>query len=150
MDATRVDDEEEWITVNGAPIKIENGELQGAAGEKITNGESSKNAEGKIDFGTGFKGESGKKHIEKRQREGNYTGLTEEQYQTRALDLLQRDVGGDIEGYETKNGKVVRWDKTTNDYAIGKRGEKPMTMFPLRGGQERFDKLRDRDEKGDN
>ena len=55
----------------------------------------------------GFRGKSGKTHLDKRRREGHYTNLTEEQYQERALDLLRQEVGGDIEGFETKHGKIV-------------------------------------------
>jgi hypothetical protein len=75
--------------------------------------------------------------------------LTEEEYQAKALDLLKREVSGDIEGYETKRGKVVRWNKSTNDYAVGKLGKSVLTMFPLRGGQERFNELWERDKKED-
>jgi hypothetical protein len=55
--------------------------------------------------------------------------------------------GGDIYGFETKYGKVVRWDKNTEDYAVGIPGVKISSLYPLRGGVERFEKLRERDEK---
>ena len=73
--------------------------------------------------------------------------MTVEQYKTKALDLLQSDIGGDIDGFETKNGKTVRYNKATHDYAVGIEGTEITTMFPLRGGTARFNKLRDRDEK---
>jgi hypothetical protein len=69
------------------------------------------------------------------------------QYEAQALDLLQKNVGENIDGYDTKSGKVVRWNKITNDYATGFKENCIKTMFPLRGGQNRFDKLRAHDEK---
>lgn len=104
-------------------------------------------SEEKTSFGSGFRGKEAKEHLERRQREGHYKDLNEEQYQEKALDLLQSEVGGDIDGYETERGKVVRWNKTTGDYATGIPGERVKTMFPLRGGQARFDKLKQSDNK---
>ena len=100
-------------------------------------------------FGSGFEANSAAKHLEKRQEEGHYTSLTAEQYEAKALELLQMNVDGDIAGYETKSGKIVRWNKSTNDYATGVINNCIKTMFPLRGGQERFDKLRAYDQKED-
>ena len=100
-------------------------------------------------FGSGFEGNSGIEHLEKRQREGHYTNLTFAQYEAMAYELLQQDIGGSIEGYETSNGKVVRWDKESNDYATGFREKCIKTLFPLRGGQQRFEKLREYDERGE-
>ena len=98
-------------------------------------------------FGVGFDDVSATEHLSKRQKDGHYTNLTKEEYKAQALSLLQTDVGGHIAGYETKEGKVVRWDKETNDYVTGFRGKKIKTMFPLRGGQQRFDRLRENDER---
>jgi len=98
-------------------------------------------------FGNGFDGNSAAEHLKKRQENGEYETLSVRQYEAQAFALLQKNVGGNIDGYETKNGKVVRWNKTTNDYATGIKGVCIKTMFTLRGGQERFDKLRTRDEK---
>ena len=103
------------------------------------------NDTGKNSFEAGFEGNSAAEHLAKRQHEGNYKNLTVEQYEAMALDLLQQDVGGDIDGYETKNGKIVRWNKLTGDYATGILDAKIKTMFPLVGGQKRFEKLRERD-----
>jgi len=104
---------------------------------------------GKDSFGKGFEGTSAVEHLKKRQEEGYYMTLSTAQYEAQALELLQKDVGGDIAGYETKNGKIVRWNKSTNDYATGFRKRCIKTMFPFRGGQSRFDKLRMHDEKED-
>ena len=73
--------------------------------------------------------------------------MTEKQYEERALALLQSEVGGDIDGFKTEEGKIVRWNKVTNDYAIGVPGERVSSMYPLRGGQRRFNEMRKRDEK---
>ena len=100
-------------------------------------------------FGAGFAGQSGQEHFARRQKEGFYQDITLSQYEERALHLLQQNVGGDIYGYETKSGKVIRWNKTTGDYAVGISGKRIKTMFPLRGGKSRFDKLREYDERED-
>ena len=102
---------------------------------------------GKNISGAGFKGSSGKEHFEQRQKEGHYTDLTQAQYESRAIDLMQKEVGGTIDGFETKYGKIVRYDKITHDFVVGKPGEHVSSMFPLRGGQERFEKLKQRDGK---
>jgi len=98
-------------------------------------------------FGIGFESESGKLHLEKRKMNGDYLHLNVEEYNNLALDLLCSDVGGDIKGYETKSGKVVRWNTVTNDYATGIRHAKVKTLFPLTGGESRFNALRERDER---
>ena len=108
--------------------------------------ESSHNNE-KPTFGNGFAGNSAKEHLDKRQSEGYYSDLTVAQYQNRALELLQQEVGENIDGYETKSGKIVRWNKTTNDYATGYRDREIKTLFPLRGGRARFDRLKENDER---
>ena len=64
-------------------------------------------------FGTGFEGNSGAEHLSKRQREGYYTELTVAQYEKIALTLLHQDIGENVDGFETEQGKIVRWDKTT-------------------------------------
>jgi 8-oxo-dGTP pyrophosphatase MutT (NUDIX family) len=92
-----------------------------------------------------FIGDSAKVHLAKRQDEGEYLDLDVKQYQALALNLLNTEISKDVLGYETTNGKKVRWNTTTNDYVTSKDGTNPTTLFKLRGGQKRFDKLHKRD-----
>ena len=92
-----------------------------------------------------YKPGSAMRHLAKRQRDGHYIGMTEKQYEDKTIELLNQKVEGNIVGYETDSGKVVRWDKSTGNYATGMKGGSPVTMFPLRGGNERYERLRQRD-----
>jgi pyocin large subunit-like protein len=47
---------------------------------------------------------------------GQYPGLTKQQYQLKALDLVRAPVGGDIVGYKAKDGAIVRYNTATNDF----------------------------------
>jgi len=150
------DADEKWKTINGTPVPVgENGELEGAIGERIvksehTNSERGSDVETKNNnFGKGFEGDSGKDHLDKRHQEGNYTDVTLEQYESAALDLLNQEVGGDILGFDGKDGNVYRWNKQTGDYAIGEPNVRVVTMYPLRGGEERFNNLKAKKEKED-
>lgn len=48
-----------------------------------------------------------------------YKGMTQEQYIEHARTLLSKPCGGDIDGYKTKDGKVVRFNRATGEYAAG-------------------------------
>ncbi|MCL2225360.1 MAG: hypothetical protein FWB96_10395 [Defluviitaleaceae bacterium] len=109
--------------------------------------ESGENINETAEFGGGFAGKSGELHLKKRQSNGEYLELNEEQYTARALNLLQKEVGGGIMGYKTNSGKVVRWNTANDDYATGISGVKIKTLFPLVGGEQRFNALRERDER---
>ena len=135
---------------------VESGEniieaVEGAEGQKT---QSTTPSEAST-FGGGFEGSSAAEHLGKRQREGHYLSLTPMQYESRALEVLQSDLGGNIQGFETKHGKLVRWDSSTNDFAVGVPNKKVLSMFPLDGNsqsdhQARFDYLQGRDGKGGN
>ena len=135
---------EEWKTVNGARVLFIEGVAMGAAGERIQPFEGS------------FPHASAEWHLQKRKSRGEYTHLTLEQYKQKALDLIQSEVGGDIMGYRTEGGKIVRWNKATNDYATAWLDGNIKTMMQLTGRSQaakerRFEYLknRDRDEMGE-
>lgn len=50
-------------------------------------------------------------------------------YAQRALNLVQMPVGGNIIGYKTSKGEVVRYDKTSKDYVKGNPKLGIKTMF---------------------
>jgi pyocin large subunit-like protein len=74
-----------------------------------------------------------------------YPGLTKAEYAQRAHDLVRSATDENILGYKTSNGSVARYNKTTNDFVQGyKTGI--ATMFPLKGGEVRFNKKKQRAE----
>ena len=50
-------------------------------------------------------------------------------YAQRALELVQMPVGGNIMGYKTSKGEVVRYDKSSKDYVKGNHKLGIKTMF---------------------
>lgn len=85
-----------------------------------------------------------------------YPGLTVEQFETKACDLLEKPCEGDIDGYALEDGSYVRYDKRTGDFAVGYPGYYVKTMynlgynkngnFDINRAQRNFEKLRRRDE----
>jgi hypothetical protein len=65
-----------------------------------------KMARDKSEFGAGFDEPSGKLHLKKRHSNGDYLELNEVQYNSRALELLHKDVGGNIRGYDWRRTKI--------------------------------------------
>ena len=129
---------EEWKTVNGARVLFVEGVAMGAVGERIQPFEGS------------FPHASAAYHLGKRKAENQYTDLNVKQYKQKALDLIQSEVGGDILGYRTDGGKIVRWNKATNDYATAWLDGDIKTMFQFDNPTEkarlrRFEYLRNRD-----
>ena len=61
----------------------------------------------------------------------SYPSLTQQQYVTEAALLVSSDVGGDIIGYSTDKGHIVRYNRRNNDFAKVKPGESGylLTMF---------------------
>ncbi len=54
---------------------------------------------------------------------------TKEQYEKRAVELIQMPCGGNIYGYKTKDGKLCRYDAEKNDYVAGRPDKGIYTMF---------------------
>ena len=138
-DKIQCDGGQRFIHINGANVPVgDDGELQGEAGDKIA-------SVGKNTF-DGFDKGSAKKHLDKRQKRDNeYIGMTAEQYEQTAITLLEQGVGGDIDGFIDKRGQIIRYNKATQDYAIGERGARVVTMFKC--NQNRFESLKARDKR---
>jgi hypothetical protein len=82
------------------------------------------------------------KHWKDHQKD--YPGLTKEQYAKRALDLLQKPVGGSIIGHVNQDGVVVRYDAATNEFAKGHPDKGIKTLYkPTRGKDYYVDNRKD-------
>ena len=68
--------------------------------------------------------------------------VTVEQYEERALDLVQSSVGGDIVGYKNKHDQVIRYDKKRNDFVKGHPQKGVFTMFKPDDGAEYFERMK--------
>lgn len=142
-----------WITVKGQHIQInENGDLisgnpkvLGRKGnlQSERNGhtiQSQISATGRNEFLVkGFVNkqklnnhwQNGRTHREEYIREGITTA---QQYEQRALELIQMPCGNGILGYLGKDGKLCRYDSIRNDYVVGRPDRGIYTMFkPTRG-----------------
>jgi len=63
-----------------------------------------------------------------------YPCFTMEQYEQRALELLEQATSENILGHIDKNNYITRYDRTTNDFAKGHPYKGIVTMFkPIDG-----------------
>ncbi len=75
-----------------------------------------------------------------------YPGLTKEEYNQQGHTLIQKACDGkNIFGYKLPSGAVVRYDVTTNDFAVGYPSTGLATFHKWRGGLKRFYKIMKRD-----
>lgn len=85
---------------------------------------------GKNNFKRGFSSKNLNRHWGgSHDHSGQYPEFTKEQYEKRALELVQMPVGGTIEGYVNESGQVVRYDKESNDFVKGHPERGIATMF---------------------
>lgn len=83
-----------------------------------------------------------KKHIEKHLNE--FENITEGEYLDIARKLLASPIKGDVEGFTTKLGFVFRYNKTTNDFAIGRADGYISTLYrPLDGYKHWLEQIND-------
>ena len=156
---------DDWKTINGQHVNIgENGEIlsgnpkvlgkesssekknlkKQAKGSNLSNEVSAKGAnEFKVKgFGTKQKlnnhWQNGRTHKDEYVKEGI---TTKEQYEARALELIQMPCGNGIDGYKTKNGKICRYDTQKNDYVTGRPDKGIYTMFKPSEGLEYFERM---------
>ena len=64
-----------------------------------------------------------------------YPGFTMEQYEQRALELLEQATGENILGHINKNNYIARYDKSTNNFAKGHPYRGIVTMFKPTDGE---------------
>ena len=156
---------DDWKTINGQHVNIgENGEIL-SGNPKVLGKESSSekknlkkqakgsnlstevSAKGANEFkvkGFGNKQklnnhwQNGRTHQAEYIKEGI---TTKEQYEARALELIQMPCGNGIEGYKTKSGKLCRYDMQKNDYVTGRPDKGIYTMFKPSRGLEYFKEM---------
>ena len=145
---SNADEEENWITVNGARVKIEKGQskeeaAKGFIREKEAEREAKPiavtfSANGANPSIPAFTQKSLDDHWGgKSDHSGEYPGFTKEQYAERALELVRMPASENILGYKAANGSIVRYDKTTNDFVKG-FNTGVASMFKPTGGKEYF------------
>ena len=61
-----------------------------------------------------------------------------EQYEKRAVQLLESPCGNGIKGYKTKDGLICRYDSKKNDFAKGSPEKGVRTMFKPDDGEEYY------------
>ena len=85
-----------------------------------------------------------KKHIHEYEQDGI---TTLEQYEKRAVALLEMPVGGNILDHLDKNNHIIRYDKDRNDYAKGSIFKGIITMFKPKDGYSYYQTNREEDIK---
>lgn len=108
-------------------------------------GGATKLLDGVNKFEKGFSKKNLRDHYSRHQKE--YPGLSAEEYSQRALELIQKPIGGDILGFVSQKNRIVRYDKASNDFVSGDPGIGIATMMKLNGGEKRYNYLKNRDEK---
>lgn len=80
-----------------------------------------------------------------RRHGGQYPDLTKQQYHQKALELARSPVGGDIVGYKAKDGAIVRYNTSTNDF-VKAYSTGVCTMYKPDDGVEYYE--RDKERRG--
>ena len=140
----------QWVTIHGTHIFIDNSgtvtkgpsKFVGlSASEAMSQPEMSASgsqaksspkpsAEGRNKPCTGFANKGAEKRHEKHWKEFGVTSNAD--YTRQAIDFLKQPCGGDIDGYLKRNGKIVRYNRTTGEYATGIPGQALSTYFKPR------------------
>lgn len=83
-------------------------------------------------FEKGFTKKNLDRHLKKHGAK-DYPGMTAEEYNRRALDLVQSPVSKDVLGYKTMDGAVVRYRISTNEFVKGYPQGGIATMYKPKG-----------------
>ena len=141
------DEDEEWITVNSARVKVENGELQGEVGEKIVEAPDKLSSTGANPTIPDMMPEAQQRHKKHLRKGKSYSGMPMTEYVEKASELARSPIGGDIDGYKATDGAVVRYNKNTNDFVKG-YSTGVATMFKPSSGEDYFKRKRSEEEEG--
>ena len=144
LDASGQRENGNWITINGAHCLIDDeGTIVGGPsrliGECAANHASKKEQKSQKNTGVSDRGrnlrclgfEKRKTLSWKLRKHGisGYAGLTIEQFEKKAVDLLEKPCKKGIDGYVDRDGAICRFDTTTGDFAKGYPGRYVKTMF---------------------
>ena len=89
-------------------------------------------ATGANHFERGFTEKNLTRHMKKHGAQ-DYPGMTAEEYNQRALELVQSPVSKDVLGYKTADGGVVRYRISTNEFVKGYPDGGIATMYKPKG-----------------
>ncbi|MBR6705634.1 MAG: DUF1073 domain-containing protein [Clostridia bacterium] len=112
--------------------KMPGGGKQSGSGKKGQNSEPSATGANKLQ--RGFTPSQRKEH--ETHRKEQYPDLSPKQYEQRGIDLCQQPVGGDIDGFLDSDGNIVRYRKSTNEFAKGHPQRGLMTLYKPKSSAE--------------
>ena len=96
-------------------------------------------ATGENKFERGFSKKNLDKHWDgSSSHKDQYKNMTKKQYSERALELIQKPVGGDIKGYKNNLDEIVRYDVKNNDFVKGNPAKGIKTMFKPSSGEKYY------------
>lgn len=75
-----------------------------------------------------------KKHVIKKMEWGSEATITSEEYLKKAQNLLNSQIGGNIEGFISHNGWIFKYNKTTNEFLTAKPDGTIETLFRPKEG----------------
>lgn len=82
------------------------------------------------------------RHIEKHLKE--YENMSEKEYLKYAGELLSKPISEDVEGFISKDGFLFKYQKSTNDFAIGRPDGYISTLYkPIEGYEHWLQQIRD-------
>ena len=140
-------------TIDSNPISEDGGSGSGNHGHggrpgKVGGSSPGVSATGSNSFKKGFSSKNLDRHWEGgiSDHSGQYKGMTKQEYAKKALDLVQKPVGGNVKGYKTPQGEVVRYDTKSNDFVKGNPTTGIKTMFKPKDGIEYYNRRLIREE----
>lgn len=82
----------------------------------------------------GFTPSAAKLH--EKHRKEQYSDLSPKEYEKRGISLVEQPVGGDVDGFMDNDGNIVRYRKSTNEFAKGHPQRGLMTLYKPKGNAE--------------
>jgi len=119
--------------------KINNKSIDNSNSGGIIKSSSKISATGENKFERGFSKKNLDKHWDgSSSHKDQYKNMTKKQYSERALELIQKPVGGDIKGYKNNLDEIVRYDVKNNDFVKGNPAKGIKTMFKPSSGEKYY------------
>ena len=119
--------------------KINNKSIDNSNSGGIMKSSSKISATGENKFERGFSKKNLDKHWDgSSSHKDQYKNMTKKQYSERALELIQKPVGGDIKGYKNNLDEIVRYDVKNNDFVKGNPAKGIKTMFKPSSGEKYY------------